>query len=248
MRPFVNTAALTALRMDSAALGPLTMIVHPVEKAGSLIGTVFLGKEVVGRFDLEVLEDSDRMQADVDLSRFGRTGSTSETRFTRHKVKAGGYLLLYVGEGAGGFRVTLERAEDRKAPDKPGDPVFDSAALAKGDMVAVTLLRPGAWEADGGRGGQARITVAYPKQGDTPFRPREQGHAVTVGGGKMSPKTLKTDPGEGIVFSITDDTCPQLRLSLVEPDNGPEKDIPRRGDGEGKVRRRVRWQNPRQQG
>ncbi len=253
MKTSVNAAILATTKMDSGALGPLAMVAHQMTKPGPYVGTVFLGKERIGGFYLEVTDGGDRMQADLDLARYGNTGSVAERPTIRLKVRTEGYLLVYVSQGQSGYRVTLEHAEGKKNPDKVAKPVFDSSDLAEGDIFATTMVRPGQWAVEGGKEASARITVTYPKQGKEPYRPKEQGNAVEVQGGYLSPDNLTVGPGEGVVFRIGKEASARIRLSLVDPDDGPGKEppkkrTPRKGGkdtAQRKVLRRARWENPR---
>lgn len=254
MKTKVNTAMLATTEMDSAALGPLAMVAHQMTEPGSYFGTVHLGKERVGAFHLEVGEGGEPMQADLDLARYGQTGSVADRRIIRLKVRVEGYLLTFVSRGRGGYRVTLERGETKKDPDKSAKPVFDSSKLSEGDIFAATLIRPGQWTADGGKSGLSQITVTYPQPGKEPYRPKEQGNAVAVEGGTLSPEQMTMGPGEGVVFRIGRGASPRIRLSLVTPDDGPGEVVPkyptpregREDNSDHKtILRRARWNNPR---
>lgn len=249
MATVINTHALMAQKLRSDEIGPLAMVAHPIMAAGQYFGQVWQGKAAVAQFQLTVEEASTPGQADIDLAALMARPGVGKSRLMRFKMPAGGYAAFFASKGAGGYAVTLDQVIEGKEPRS----VFDSRKLTEGDVYAVTLLRPGLWIAqDAASGARAQVTVAYPVIGDTPFRPAERGHAISVSGEGMDRDTVKMNPGEGLVFQVGGKGT-VLSLALEQPDDGPQKDGDRRNGlvaqtavkSTKSTGRRLRWTNPR---
>ncbi|MBY0395178.1 MAG: hypothetical protein K2X91_01745, partial [Thermoleophilia bacterium] len=221
MKARVNTHALSATRFDSASLGVLGTIAHRLEKSGRHLGTIWRGESAAGRFEIAVDDDSEAAQVDLDLAHPeaaaaaccdcppGKGGVPAGL-----VVRPGGYLVLYLSEGAGGFHVTLDHAPERGA-EKPAR-VFDSRRLGAGDLFVVTLIRPGAYamqEASGGAKGVAE--VAYPKPGKTPFQPPEP-VTVKLDKGRMDPPRVALAAGQGLIFAVGMEGA-AISVALTQP-------------------------------
>jgi hypothetical protein len=229
MKTFVNTYALAATVHESAALGVLGTLVHPVAEPGEYAGTVLLGGRVVGRFLLDCDSDVAEQQVRIDLAACD-AGLAQGRPAPTYRLAPDGYLVLYVSQGRGGYAVTLQgtRSRSRRA-------VFDSRVLQAGDLYAVTLIRPGAYEM-GNTQSRARgiVRVTYPEAG---MDLRDPGAAVSVecGGGELSPSEVTLLPAQGLVFRIAAPSA--VRVSLREADDGPDAH-------KGRPLRRAQWIKP----
>lgn len=236
-RPLVNRHALTDTTHESAGLGVLGAIVHPVEDAERLVGSVFREDRLVGEFEVVTEEESRSLQAELDLSRFGlgpsRPGSRSSAPtkpsgccgeepgkegapdVPRLRLSPRGYLVFHVSWGAPGYRVTLA-APGEEEPS----PVFDSRSLGRGDLFALTLIRPGRYDVeDVVSEARGTIRVTYPEPGEA--RRAAQGPVrVAVRKGDLSPAEIRVSPAQGVVF--VPEAEASIRVALAEPDDGPE--------------------------
>jgi hypothetical protein len=235
MKARVNTHALQQIRLDSAQLGVLGMIAHPLPEAGTYYGTVNAGEMVAARFALEVADAAQEVQADIDLARLAHPKAVNEPPLANLAVRSGGYLMLYVSEGPGRYTVLLDRAPADTGDQAKGKRVFDSARLAPGDVFVATLLRPGVYkvtEAMGGSDGTIRIASAT--SGDKPYRvPAPTTVRVTADG--LDPREITTDPGQGVVFAI-ERPAAAITVELQEPDQGLQARSP---DIRARVRRTI---------
>lgn len=238
MRARINTFALRTTAIESASLGVLGTVAHPLESEGEFRGLVYQGDTLAATFSLEVSPDATSTQADVDLAKITKGGSGRRNGF-RYAVKPDGYLLLYVSEGAGGYHVVVEKLENKKS-----DVVFDSRKLNRGDLFVVTLLRPGRYEASGTAvDGAGSITVTYPKLERKPYAPGEP-ERITVSAGGFDPTSVTVGPAQGVVFDTRAKDI-ALVVECKEPDDGPapERPIKRRSS----IRRKfVDKRSPRQ--
>jgi hypothetical protein len=133
-------------------------------------------------------------------------------------VASGGYAVFKVPAGAaGGYAVELYKS----AESGRGDKVFDSRALGKSDLLAVVLLRPGAYSVtNAANGTKAELRVAYPEK-----LPRLlEAVKVTCAASAISPAAIKVQPTQGLVFSF--ETPSRVKIELVAPDDRPKPSVP----------------------
>ena len=133
-------------------------------------------------------------------------------------VATGGYAVFKVPAGAaGGYAVELYKSGESGR----GDKVFDSRALGRGDLLAVVLLRPGAYSVtNASNGTKAELRVAYPEK-----LPRLlEAVKVTCAAGAISPAVIKAQPTQGLVFSF--ETPSRVKIELVAPDDRPKPSAP----------------------
>lgn len=239
MKPYINTHALNMLRLESARLGPLGMIAHRLSEEGLYEGAIIEGRIIVGRFQLTVSKDCEASQVDLDLARLIQRVAAGEAKPWQFRLGPEGYMMLFLSHGAGGYRVVLEKAPSPRMPEAKRAAVFDSETLGPGDLFIATLLRPGRWRVtEATSKTEGEIQVAYPKPAKTPLRPGAEVTTVKVTDGGFKPAKVKTGAAQGVIFAIESKQA-SLVIDLVDEDNGPTRQAPP------KVRRRVRWQNPR---
>lgn len=230
----VNTYALRQTSLESARLGTLATVAHPMTKPGRFAATVYSSETVVARFGLLVADDQTAAQADVDLASLvsgAARGRTSIAPGEERTLRTGGYLVLYVSEGAGGFWMVLDHL-----PEREGKPmrVFDTRMLGPGDMFVATLLRPGIYAMAEAAGAQGTIEVSYPTPGPKPFQP-DAPHLVKVTKEGFHPDKLVTAPTQGVIFTI-EMVGGAIRIELREPNDS--------GATQGVAGRSVRWTKP----
>lgn len=236
MKARINTYAFRQTRIESASLGVLGTIAHPISDEGDYAGTVLQRGIQVAMFQLRVDSEVKNPQADIDLATLIPERKRREERFKElsFAVTSKGYLVLYISQGPGGFHVLLDKLGVDK--DYKGKPlrVFDSRTLQQDDVFIVSLLRPGRYEVtnqlDKSRG---QIKVAYPMSEKQPFSPPPP-ERVSVSEEGFNPAELGIRAAQGVVFTIQAAKA-SLKVNLVEPDEGPRK--------KGKIRDKVRWSN-----
>ena len=236
MKARINTYAFSQTLINSAGLGVLGTIAHPMNDEGDYVGTVLRQGREVGSFQLKVDSEIDDEQVNIDLASISTERTSQNRRFgePNFEVASKGFMVLYVSEGPGDYHVLLSKLSiGRRAATRPRR-VFDSRALQDEDVFIASLLRPGRYEmTDGGRG-KGRIIVAYPTPGKKAFIP--PAHAVVnVTSKGLDPAELGIRPAQGVVFNIHT-TKAAIQVKLAEADDGPRD--------KGVTRDKVRWTNP----
>src|SRR5262245_43298510 len=151
MKARINTHALRCTLMDSARLGVLGTVIHPLAEEGVYAGVVLRDEAELATFEVRVDSRVEETQVDLDLAAVAGGGASRHHQDLRLNVAPKGYLVLHAPEGPGGFRVRLARTASGKGKARP----FDSHALQAGDCFVVTPLRPGLY-AVAGQSGKAR--------------------------------------------------------------------------------------------
>ena len=126
----------TQVDLDSGALMMKCFIAHLLREDGLYHGTVMLGERFVAGFVIEVNETAEETQATVDLSElhFGARGTAPNEVVKRFAVKTGGYVVLHVGQGDGGYHVLLRNTDDDQS--RP----WNSQRLDDGDIFSAIPL------------------------------------------------------------------------------------------------------------
>jgi hypothetical protein len=231
MNASVNTHAIRQTVFDSASLGVLCTICHPLIEPGEYSGMIYRGDLAIARFSVNCNPHCTATQVDLDLAAAALPG-TDPCSPEVLEVKPEGFLVLYVSTGAAGYHVTLHGQSERHKGS-----AFDSRKLGEHDLFVTTLLRPGHYEMASSlskeRGG---VTVSYPEIGKI-AHPTHQAQAIECSAKGFSPSAAKLLPGQGLIFKIMASNA-AVRLSLKDPDDGPpcERD--------GKVYRTTHWDNP----
>lgn len=233
MKARINTHAFRQICLESDALGVLASIAHPLAEAGKYRGVVRQDGIEVAAFRASVEVDATKQQADVDLARLADTRRRLSSRVEEplYRVKPGGWLVLFVSEGPGGFSVLVDRVEEE------GGSSFDSRELGEGDVFIATLIRPGRYrlrERDGRYEGS--LTVTYPAPGEKPYQPQPP-VTVKVTSKGFDPSELSVSPTQGVVFAVQTSSA-AIKIDCVEPDDGPRK------AREDKESAKFRWTNP----
>lgn len=224
----VNTYALRQTSFNSAALGVLGSIAHPVDGEGVYGGSVFHDRIQVGEFTLRVDPEVSETQATIDLAQCrGPARARGDVMDRVFSVNPKGYLMLYVSEGPGGFSVELATS-DRKKPRV----MFNSRVLRAGDLFIATLIRPGTYQAGNARAkGKAAISVALPELGEKPFEPPEPARIKCTRGG-FDPKKANVYSAQGVIFQIDTSSAIKVDLTKAPPEKKP------------RARATVRWRKP----
>ena len=219
MKARVNKHIYTQTSLDSASLTMLGTVIHNFPEPGVYTGTILLKKEDVGSFRLTVDGESQVMGINIDLASLHQQNpkhcdckSTDE-----FIVNPKGYTQFFVSKGAGGYSVVLGGLNKKGKETK----VFDSHTLGKGDIFAVTMIRPGTYTfANTQTKEKGEIIVAYPKTGKVPYR---SPNPVSIECKKegLSQNSIKISAAQGIVYTI--DTPTRIKIDLVKPDDGPKK-------------------------
>ena len=229
MNARINTYALRQTTIESANLGVLGSIAHPIAEDGAYAGAVFQRGVEITRFRLTVDAKFTNTQVDVDLSKLDPDHQCPEKHRSAHEfeLKSKGFAVLYVSEGPGEFHVVLTRLGETQKME------FDSRTLKSSDLFIATMLRPGEYAMVDQLGkAKGRISVAYPKVGKEPYRPGEPAR-VAVSPEAFKPSEVKIGAAQAVVFSIETPKS-AIQVKLEKPDDGPKTETPGR----------VRWTKP----
>jgi hypothetical protein len=224
----------TQVGLDSGSLTMLGGVTHRFLEAGQYRGVVYRGGESIGKFYINVDQNSPVAQANIDLAAFDTSlpvpatssGSSAATNCgcqgdgtkaeTTFEVNPKGYAVFHVSTGAGGYAVRASKAaEDPKKQNQ-----FDSRELKCEDIFSAVILRPGTYSASNGLNAKAKgkITVGYPKIGKTAYRPPSPTKIVCSEGG-FEPANVELQPGQAVLFQA--DAPSRIKLELVKADDGP---------------------------
>lgn len=227
MKAFVNQHIFTQTSLDSGALTQLAVIVRNFPEPGAYLGSIFHREQSIGQFYLAIDPNSPEAQLNIDLATVGRgrhaeerSDNTSSEHFV---VSPKAYVIFHVSYGAGGFAVTVAKLGDTRETVEP----FDSRELTRGDLFAVTLIRPGKYTATNLNGtARAEIRVAYPQLGREPFSPGEPVRVECTNGG-FEPSSIRIDAAQGQVYRVQTERPARIKIELLEPDDGPRYEAKR---------------------
>ena len=228
MQAKLNMQLINTHSHDSGALGPLAMVVHSFSQPGRYSGLVLRHGRPVGEIAFVVDETSEAMQLDFDLSASGPRGANPATDCGCHSkavdapsVSPKGHVLFHASTGSG-YAVTVTHAD--------GKPVFDSTRLEDGDLFALSLLEPTAYQLENTlSGARGSIVVAFDEEIARRIRSLDTVY-VDVQGKKFSDGKIALASTQGLVFRI------KAPSRIVIARQGPER-APRGKPG-------VRWQKP----
>lgn len=237
MNALINREILNQTSFDSGALGGLSIVAHRFDQPALYAVTVRQKDAVISRMQLKVsvltpgasvIDDAKRAQAstgdspsatdasenvEIDLQSMENADAPSHALELAKRIvadAANGYVSFRAPDGQRDYSVIAET---------PGRPPFDSRKLDKGDVFAVTLLRPGEYRvANALTGATGTITVAYPVRGATPYSPPEPATVICDAGG-FHPSPLALQPAQGVIFQIG--APGRITIDLVKPDDGP---------------------------
>jgi hypothetical protein len=212
-----DMALFTQTDVDSAALTVHVAVGHAFRAPGRYTGSVLRGEETVGSFLLDVDAECHDMQADIDLAAGASRApgvaprELSSEHGREFRVSPQGMVLFHVGSGPGGLAARVGPIDEEL-----GREAFDSRKLGDGDIIAVTLLRPGTYRARFGRG-DAKLRVTYPdiKRGIRAMDPV----VFEASEGGLKPKAAELQPTQGQLYRLS--SGGRLQIELVEPDDGP---------------------------
>jgi hypothetical protein len=220
----------TQFGLDSGALTILGSVIHQFNEPGEYRGAALLPNAPAVPFYLTVDGASAANQVHIDLAASPPAtpsacscGKSHDGPSVGHFVLgAKGYAVFHVSGGAGGYAVRVVGAG--KSQEE-----FDSTALAKGDLFAATILRPGRYSVTNLHHAQATtatIDVAYPKVGRVPYQPAPPVHVSCAASG-FSTAAIAMTAAQACVFSCK--ASSRLKIELVTPFDPPPADRPTRG-------------------
>ena len=116
---------------DSGALTTLSSVVHTFSEVGQYMGIIIREKDIVGRFNITVIDSNADIQAEqhitIDLSGlsmpFSQFKKASESR--DFMLKVSGSATFAVSGDTGGYSVELQKITKEGVSDK----IFDSCEL-----------------------------------------------------------------------------------------------------------------------
>jgi hypothetical protein len=270
----INRNLITQVNQDSGLLTSATTVVHRFgeREHGEYKGVLYDRRAVaVGEFSISVggdeTEKSEKreegrtgqplpMSVEVDLTSLHPTAASEGSPASGWeececedegvggalKVVSEGYVVFKVSAGAaGGYAVELYKS----AESGRGEKVFDSRALGRSDLLAVVLLRPGAYSVtNASNGTKAELKVAYPEKPLGLIEPVK----VTCGSA-IRPDVISVQPTQGLVFSF--ETPSRVKIVLVTPEDrarpvAPKAPPSRASQGAAKHSRRLQlWPRAR---
>jgi hypothetical protein len=141
-------------------------------------------------------------------------------------VSPHGYVLFHVSRGVGGYAVVVGEAKEGSQA------VFDSRALADGDMFALSFIVPATYAVTSpGGAGQAEIQVA-PTPPGTNLRAVAPASIEATRQG-FQPGQVSVHAGQGVVFRVRG-------ASRIVITRRPAAAAPRRAAAPGAPARRIR--------
>lgn len=207
--------------LDSGALMMKCVIGHPLLEQGLHHGTVMLSERFVAGFVVEVSETADEAQTTIDLAELHHLGSGTAPNevVKRFHVKTGGYMVMHVGQGEGGYHVLLRNTTTgQRTP-------WDSQRLGTGDIFSAIPLRPGSYTLSNVAGENAvttRLVVTYPDpRQNKKGRPRPTPVYASGDTQSFEPETFELLPGQGLVIAVKGSA--RFVLTLEEPDEGSDE-------------------------
>jgi hypothetical protein len=219
--PLLSHALWAVHDLDSGALSMKAVVAHPLAAPGRHHGTVMLRGRFVGGFAVECGGSAAGAQATVDLADLHRRGRASAPNevVVNAAVRAGGHLVLHVGDGDGGYHVVLA------APAGARRNGWDSRALESGDVVSMMPLRPGAYTLRNTaveNAASARVVVAYPDpRQNTRDTPRPAPVYASVRAQGFDRGAFELRPAQGLVVAVA--CAARLVLTLDRPDDGSDE-------------------------
>jgi hypothetical protein len=208
--------------LDSGALTMKCVVAHVLTEPGTYHGIVRLDERFVGGFIADVtLDDTLGSQAPINLSALHRhAGATAPNEVVRrYRLKAGGSIVLHVGDGEGGYHVVL-----RGGTGGIGAAVWDSRYLGEGDSVSMIPIRPGTYRLGNTVSTEAStssLVVSYPDpRQNRREAPRPAPTHATFDRRGFDCDAFHLRPGQGIVIAVK--SAARFVLTLETPDDGPE--------------------------
>lgn len=235
MKARVNREILTQTTFDSAAPHGLACVAHPFDEEGDLEirvrsrdgATVEVAPLTVAPAERpEAAARAQKQQAppsveappapqacvDLDPTALRRRGSHARVS-GRHHLQRGGFLRVSASRASDGATVSVHDVAS-------GECKFDCSVLDRGDIFAVTLIRPGDYMLLNERTGHRTVVrVAYPKRGATPYRPPKPLELTCDEGGFGGGEVIDLSPAQGLV--VRPSAPSRFRLELTKPDDGP---------------------------
>jgi hypothetical protein len=205
----------------------LGTVIHNFPEPGVYLGSILVKKEEVGSFRILVDAESQVMGVNIDLALLDNQKSKRcDCQSTgEYIVNPKGYTQFFVSNGPGGYSVVVGRINKKGKELK----VFDSQTLKKGDIFAVTMIRPGTYTFTNTKTkDRGEIVIAYPKKSKVPYRAP---NPVSIECAKegLSKKAIKISAAQGIVYTVNTPT--RIKIDLVKPDDGPKKGRKRKRPG-----------------
>jgi hypothetical protein len=218
----LNRHLFTETGTDSGAINVLGTVVTRLREPGTYRIELFDGDQYLTHRTLVVSEEEHATQVDIDFASLpevrGDRTHDRDCSCSDHgtlRLREGGYLLLYVSQGPGGFAATVHDYTERETP------AFESRRLQGDEYFAVTLLRPGEYvarnEVDGS---EFEFAVTRPDVEGTLEVPDEP-LRVAVTDQAMKAEEYELEPPEGLVFEIETDA--RIVVEMVEEREKPDE-------------------------
>ena len=223
MKTRINRNFITQTNHDNASLTSMTTLVHRFPESGDYRGVVHFKGSPVSAFRIGVAAPASaavgggatptKVEVNLGALHLARGTGSEESRY---QLETGGYAVFRVPAGTGGgYAVEIHRSTDTGE----GRKVFDSRELNVDDILALVMVRPGAYAiectTDGSRKTKAELTVTYPDRALKPVDPVK----LKCGKEGIQSDSLKVQPMQGLVFSFEAPT--RIKIELTAPDDRP---------------------------
>jgi len=230
----MNYQILNQVNFDSGSISVLSSVIHKFSEPELYIGSVHRGKDVVGRFRIEVkntlVAKSKPNQSEKEASSAEKILSISKSQVhidlkrldvpidrhleneihNRYELVKDSYAVFYVSSGHGEYSVELCRI------GKDSKPIieFNSRILQKNDLFNAIIMRPGIYSVKNTKNNaEGELTVAYPERGKLP---REQQPVSIECNKQFVPGKIEINPTQGLVFNFK--VPSRIKIELIKLD------------------------------
>jgi hypothetical protein len=219
----LNRFIFSIVNLDSASLTMLASVIHCFPEIGNYDGVVFRGADIVGRFQIKVVDNTlpetgdltePRKQVNIDLRALDLPVADQFESMVCNcfQVKTGGYVVFSVSTGPGGYAVEIKKTGSKCGSTK----VFDSRKLGEQDLFAATVLRPGTYCITNAETKKcSELVVAYPEMGKIPKQP--QPVLVECTPNEISPEKIAIKPTQPLLFSFK--VPSRITIALTKPED-----------------------------
>lgn len=217
----VNRYIFSETTFDSADLGVLAYVMHPVQKTGSYTIAVYRKDKLVGSFAIEVSDKAESSQIDFDLAAYSAEAKESvksscgccDTKGGERSMLPKGYLVFYSSTGVRGYQVKVF-----KTNSSDSEVEFDSTVLNKGDIFATSLLEPVIYSVENTlTKAKANIEVTFDKKKHKRLFPAEMKPFEVKADKRFEPSTVQLTATQGLVFHVQ--TKSRIVIKKIKPSN-----------------------------
>lgn len=220
----LNRAVFTRSSFESGSLTVLTSLFHRFPRTGRYRAHVQHASRPLRDLTVVVDEASSRLQANLDLSNLDDERGCCCDDEGNVDLAVNGVVGFYPSTGVGGYRVVVTDVTTRAEQAEGGHEVVldNEKGVPAGDYFAVVLTRPGSYVL-AARNARTELKVTLPQR----ERLRtDEPTLVVLNSDGFTPRSLNLLAGRALVIQCDIDA--ELRLELVQAEDGEEPERPRR--------------------